>query len=72
MNIAKGFQFTHSTMLDTSWRPGPGEKYSDVPHAVMVVTKVTRDTVYFRPAAAEGRRGTFTLPRDKFLSRYGR
>lgn len=46
--VKRGDRFEHARQLDTTWRPGPGERYADAPHAVMVVTAVTRRRVYYR------------------------
>jgi hypothetical protein len=60
----KGDRFRHARQLDTSWRPGPGQRYADAPHAVMVVTRVVRRgpavRVWYGVDAGEGcARGAF-------------
>lgn len=49
----RGDEFVHATFLDVTWKPGPGQKYADAPHARMVVTRVTATTVYYRLAGAQ-------------------
>lgn len=67
--LARGFTFTHERMLDTTWRPGPGQKYADAPKVTMVVSRVTRDLVYFKPAGYP-KTAPLALNRGVFEARY--
>lgn len=44
-----GDRFEHARMLDTTWRPGPGQGYANAPKLIMKVTRVAMGTVYYRP-----------------------
>lgn len=50
-DVKPGLLFRHTHFLDTTWKPGPGQKYKDAPKAVCKVTCVTRSsygsTVYY-------------------------
>jgi hypothetical protein len=65
--LARGLEFTHATRLDPTWTPAPGQKYKDGPHQRMVVTRVTRVSVFFRPVDGGA---PAVLDRDKFIARY--
>ena len=60
--------FTHASMIDPTWTPGPGQRYADGPKARMRVTRATRDTVWFGYAASDS--GGFRLDRATFEARY--
>lgn len=68
-----GARFTHHRLLDPSWRPGPGERYADAPHAEMVVTRVTAYTVWATSVPVVGDRGVARVRFDRaaFLAEYG-
>lgn len=66
--VRPGYEFTHQTVLDPSWQPGPGQRYADAPKARMVVTRATRTTVWFGFTA---HRGVQRLDRQVFEARYG-
>ena len=63
-----GDTFTHKHYLDPWWKPAEGERYSDAPHAVMEVTRVTRDTVYY--TYADSNTGRYKMPREQFEREY--
>lgn len=69
MIVVKGDAFIHDTRLDTTWRPGPGEKYADGPHEVMQVFRATRDRVWFGPVGAT--RSDTVMDRAEFEHRFG-
>lgn len=49
--VRRGDTFTHNSVLDPDWTPGPGQTYRrNSPHALMVVTAIRQGTVYFRYA----------------------
>lgn len=68
--VTAGFEFTHTRMLDTSWQPGPGQKYADAPKVRCRVTKVTPTTVYFTDARDRRNKGLFSVARDEFEATY--
>jgi hypothetical protein len=49
----RGDLFRHATHLDLSWKPGPGEKWADAPHAVCQVTTVRNGQVFYTLAGKE-------------------
>ena len=55
-----GARFVHARLLDPDWRPGPGERYADAPHAVCRVTAVRAGRVYY--AIGDGRRAHAYFP----------
>lgn len=67
--MKRGDEFTHESILDPEWKPGPEQKHSDAPKARMVITQVTSMTVYY--TFVGGTRGTRWLDRDAFEQRYG-
>lgn len=63
--VKRGTEFTHPSMLDPDWMPGPGQRYADAPKARCVVTTVRRGTVWFRYATdPDASPGTFTARAD--------
>ena len=61
--ITRGDRFEHARQLDTTWKPGPGQRYADAPHVIMEVSRVVRGVnpddsatwiVYYRPAGTTG------------------
>lgn len=77
MNAVKprrGFRFTHRTLLDTQWKPGPGQTWrKDAPLAECVVTSVRGESVYFTYASAYDagvHRGGFRWDRNAFVRHY--
>jgi hypothetical protein len=48
--VRRGMRFVHARQLDTTWRPGPGQRYADGPKQVMEITRVATGTAYYRPA----------------------
>ena len=45
--LRPGDRFEHARLLDTAWRPGPGERYADAPHAICRVTAVRSGRIYY-------------------------
>lgn len=68
--LKRGFEFTHTRMLDPRWKPGPGERYADGPKAIMVITRVTKHTIYFKYAHDSERAVPFSLDRRAFELTY--
>lgn len=66
MNVKRGMVFTHWSMLDPDWQPGPGQSHRDAPKATMRVTRVTTYAVYYGYATGGG---GFVADRDIFLER---
>lgn len=67
--LKPGFEYTHHSRLDTSWKPKPGETWvKDAPKQRMVVTRVTDTTVYSRPVGPVS--VSSYVPRDVFVKRY--
>lgn len=54
MTAKRGDRFTHLSILDPDWEPAPGEKYADAPKATMVVTRTTKESVWFSYADEPG------------------
>lgn len=52
-SIIKGMRFTHARQLDTSWRPGPGQKYTEGPKAQMEISSTRGTVVYYRALGAK-------------------
>ena len=73
VELRRGVTFVHPTMLDTSWKPGPGQRYVDGPRQRMVVTRATSTTVWFGPMPADGStpKAAFREDRARFVERYG-
>lgn len=67
--VKRGFTFTHQSALDPRWKPAEGQKYADGPKAVMIVTRVTKDTVWYGYLGDENP-GGFTIDRRSFEARY--
>lgn len=55
--FVRGDTFTHPTMLDTSWKPGPGQKYADGPKAQCRVTRTRGESVYYAYVTSDGTPG---------------
>ena len=55
----RGMKFRHDSMLDPDWVPDikAGQKYSDAPKAILRVTSVSRDAVFYTYADAPERSG---------------
>lgn len=66
-----GDAFTHTRLIEPTWRPGPGEKYASAPKARCVVTRVTRDFVYYRYESSPRPNGAFKIDRATFARTYG-
>lgn len=57
-----GDVFEHPRMLDADWRPPPGGKYADGPHAVCRITRVASGRVWYRILGQDGQwRGRFSV-----------
>jgi len=65
---ARGFTFTHDHFLDPDWVPSPGQHYADGPKAAMVVTRVTKNDVWYGYAGAT--RGGWVVDRDEFVAKF--
>ena len=59
-----GDRFEHARQLNTAWKPGPGQKYADAPHAIMEVTRIASPIIYYRPLGSHG--AAFYASRDEF------
>lgn len=46
--------FTHLRFLDTTWKPGPGQRYADAPKVQCRVTRMTVTSVYYRHLDGKG------------------
>ena len=68
MTPVRGWRFTHDRHLDTDWKPGPGQRYTDAPKRVCEVSRVTRYTVWYRVAGSKA--VSWTLDRDEFIRRF--
>lgn len=54
-HVRKGAQFTHPKLLDPTWKPQPGQRYSrDAPKARCEVMAVRAETVYYRYLGTTG------------------
>lgn len=52
---AAGDTVEHSQQLDTTWKPGPGQKWADAPHVVMEISRVQHARrVWYRPQGGSG------------------
>jgi hypothetical protein len=60
--------FTHDRHLDTDWKPGPGQKYTDAPKRVYEVSRVTRTGVYYRLPGSS--RPGWVMDRAAFEARF--
>jgi hypothetical protein len=69
--IKAGDRFEHARQLDPDWRPGPGQRYADAPMRGMRVTRVTFDTIYYRPDD-DGTKGVFVAARGELHNVVGR
>lgn len=61
--LRPGVRFLHARRLDTSWTPGPGERYADAPPAVCRVTAVRHGRVYYAVGDETRARAYFPLDR---------
>ena len=69
--VKRGDLFTHHRLLDLSWVPQPGQTWSeDAPNAVMVVTRVTSTTVFYRYADSPGP-ASHRMSVSEFIGLYG-
>jgi hypothetical protein len=68
--LVPGFRFTHRTLLDLSWTPGPGQKYADAPKAACTVTRVTAGMVWYGYTKAGRSVGGFCSDRAAFERNY--
>ena len=66
--VARGATFTHDRLLDTTWRPGPGQRYTDAPKARMRVFRVTVDTGW--SGYVDATRSSHRMDRAEFESRF--
>lgn len=72
MDVRKGETFVHDRLLDTDWKPGPGEKYADAPKALMVITRTTSDQVWYGYFPAHPRSTPrYVMARPEFTARFG-
>jgi len=74
-NFNVGDVFTHPTMLDTDWTPGPGQKYKDGPNAKCKVTRVANGVLYYGILDVNGELGghfkTTQDALDSLMQAYG-
>lgn len=52
--VRKGMRFEHARQFDTTWTPGPGQRYADAPKAIMEITRVATGTAWYRPVGSTG------------------
>jgi hypothetical protein len=69
--VKRGYIFTHDQVLDENWTPDDGQEYDDGPRALMVVTRATLHTVWYKPVGRRGR-AACAMDRAEFESRFGR
>jgi hypothetical protein len=60
--------FTHLSILDPDWQPGPGQKYRDAPKALCRVFYTTKTTVWL--GYADSKRSSWRMDRPVFEERY--
>ena len=56
-----GARFIHARLLDPEWKPGPGQRYADAPHARCRVTAIRHGSVYYAIADAPRAHAYFPL-----------
>lgn len=67
----KGMTFTHDRLVDTAWKPEPGQTWKhDAPKAQMVITSVWGTKVYYDYFPSNGR-GKFVKDKEDFIKIYG-
>ena len=68
----RGQRFTHDSFADPNWKPTDGQRWADAPKAVMEITRVTSETVWYGYAEHDDGTGGFRMSRGQFLERYGK
>jgi hypothetical protein len=65
--IKTGAEFVHDKFIEPDAQLEDGQLYADAPKALMLITKVTAETVYFRYLDGSG---SWKLNRDQFVDRF--
>lgn len=70
MKPAKGQVFIHNNMPDPYWKPSRGQKEEERPLAIMVITSVRNNKVYFRYIDDISKSAKFSMSIDNWGKHY--